>query len=296
MKIKKSVLRRNLEGYMFISPFIVGFLVFTFGPLIASFYLSFCDYNILEPPRWVGLGNYKTLLFRDPLFWKSLYNTVYYTIFSVPLGTALALMLAMMLNQKIPGQAILRTVYYLPCIVPIIASSVLWVQIFNPQWGLLNMFLRKLGLPEPGWLISETWAKPALIIMSLWAIGGAIIIFLAGLQGIPDHLYESAEIDGAGAIQKFFHITLPMLSPTIFFLVVMGVIGSFQVFTQAYVMTGGGPLDSTRFYILYLFNQAFEFFHMGYGCAMAWILFAIILAVTYLQFRYLSKFVYYEAE
>jgi multiple sugar transport system permease protein len=279
--------------YGFISPWLIGLAVFTVGPIIASFYISLTQYNIVTPPVFMGLKNYASLA-KDPLFWTALYNTLYYVVFFIPLGTVTAFVLALLLNQKIRGLAIYRTIYYLPSIVPAVANAVLWVWLLNPQYGLINTGLRTLGVEGPGWLASETWSKPGIILMSLWGTGSWIIIYLAGLQGISRQLYEAAEVEGASRFQKLLRITLPMMTPTFFFTLVTGVIGSFQVFTQAYVMTNGGPLNSTLFYALYLFRTAFNYLKMGAASAMAWILFVIVLVLTGLQVRASNKWVFYE--
>ncbi len=293
---KSSLKRREaIEGWLFASPWVVGFLVFSIGPIIASLILSFCDYSVYSLPKWIGIENYRKMLFEDPLFWKSLYNTVYYLI-NVPLGLGVALGCALLLNRNLVGKNILRTMYYLPSVTSGVAISLLWLWIFDPNLGFLNDLLERIGINGPLWLQSEKWSKPALILMSLWGIGGTMVIYLAGLQGVPEQLYEAAEIDGASQWQKFYHITIPMLSPTILFTVVMGIIGSFQVFTQSYIMTNGGPLNSTLFYVLYLYRNGFVWLHLGYASAMAWILFIIILVVTMLIFRTSPAWVYYESK
>jgi multiple sugar transport system permease protein len=286
--------REAIWGYVFVSPWIIGLLVFTLGPVIASFGLSFADYELLTPPTWIGTRNYVELLTRDRLFLLSLYNTVYYTMFSVPLGIMFAFLLALLLNVKLPGMNVYRTVFYLPAVTSGVAVSLLWIWLFNPQFGLINYLLRSIGLPAPAWLVNPVWAKPAFILMSLWGVGGTTVIFLAGLQGVPQFLYEAAEIDGANSLQKFRHVTVPMMTPVIFFNLVMGMIGSFQVFTSAYVMTQGGPQNATLFYVLYLFRQGFRLLRMGYAAAMAWVLFVIMVVLTYLQFRMSKRWVYYE--
>ncbi len=263
--------------------------------MLFSVFLSLCRWDIFTPAQFIGLGNYRKLA-ADPLFVKSLANTLFYTAFAVPLGVAGALGLSILLNQKIRGITIYRTVYYLPAVVSGVAVALLWRWIFNPDFGVLNAILSgvfRVANP-PHWLWDEQWSKPSLILMSLWGIGGGMVIFLAGLQGIPEQLYEAAQIDGASVIQRFRHITLPMLSPVIFFNLIMGIIGSFQVFVQVYIMTGGGPANSTLFYVLYLFNNGFQFFKMGYASALAWVLFVIILAVTLVQFKLAGRWVYYE--
>jgi multiple sugar transport system permease protein len=232
----------------------------------------------------------------DHRFTMSMGNTAYYVFFYVPLHLLVALGLALLLNQKVHGIPIYRTLFYIPSIVPIVAGSILWMWILQPEWGLINSLLSVVGIKGPLWLASLQWSKPSLIMMALWGSGSAMIICLAGLQGVPQHLYEAAEIDGANRWQRFRNITLPMLRPTLFFMLILGVIGSFQVFTTAYVMTGGGPAESTLFYMLYLYRRAFVFLDMGYAAAMAWILFVIVLALTLIQFRLANRWVYYEAE
>ena len=281
-------------GYVFISPWLLGFLLFTLGPMLISLYLSFCKYD-LHTLTWVGAKNYEVLLTRDPLFWKSLGNTALYVLFAVPLGLTGSLLIAILLNQKVKGMAWFRTLFYLPSLVPAVASALVWVWVFHPDAGLLNQGLSRLGIQGPSWLQDPKTALPALILMSLWGVGGGrMIIFLAGLQGISDELYEAASLDGARGWASFRHVTLPMLSPTIFFNLVLGIIGSFQVFTSAYVMTGGGPNNATLLYVLYLYNNAFRFFKMGKASAMAWVLFLILLIFTVIQFKNASRWVYYE--
>ena len=289
----------RMTFWCFISPWLIGFALFGMGPIIASIVLSLTNYSLFRAPEWVGLGNYREL-FTDPLIWKSLGNTGFYVLFAVPLGTAGSLLLAVLLNQEVRGVAVWRTLFYLPTVVSGVAMGVLWRWIFNPEVGLANTILRPflglLNLSDPQWLLDPALAKPAYVLMSLWGIGGGMIIFLAALQGIPRHLYEAAEIDGAGPVRQFFTITIPMVSPIILFSLTMGTIASFQIFAQAYVMSGRGPDNSTLFYVLYLFDQAFRYFRMGYGAAMAWILFAIILVVTLVKFSLARRCVYYEGE
>jgi multiple sugar transport system permease protein len=291
--------REALEGVLFASPWLVGFVLFTAGPMIASFLLSFTEWNGITPVselRWVGLENYTTLFKQDRSFAKALQNTAFYAVFSVPLGMVTALGLAVLLNQRVRGLAFFRTVFYLPSVVSGVATAMLWLWLFNPSFGGVNWLLRQLHLPEPGWLTDESTAIWVFIFMSIWGAGNAMLIYLAGLQGVPEHLYEAAALDGAGPATRFRHVTLPMLTPTLFFNLVMGIIGSFQVFTSSYVMTGGGPNEATLFYVLYLFQKAFEQFQMGYASAMAWVLFAIVLALTLLVLRSSKRWVYYEGE
>lgn len=295
-RLRRNAMREARDFYLFIMPWIVGFSTLTLGPMLVSLYYSLCEYNIFQPPAWVGLENYVSILTDDPLFWTSLYNTAYYTLFAVPLGVGGSIALALLLNQTVSGMRLFRTVFYMPSIIPQVAASILWIWLFNPQYGLINRVLEMAGVRGPLWLADPTWSKPALILMGLWGIGGGMVIFLAGLQGVPKHLREAAVVDGANVWQQFRHVTLPMLSPTIFFSVVTGIIGSFQVFTQSYVMTQGGPLNSTLFYVLYLYRRAFEFFEMGYASAMAWILFLTIVSFTGLQLSLSRRWVYYEGD
>lgn len=293
MTIKEK--QNLLKGLLFISPWLIGFLSFTLTPFVMSLYYSFTKYDIIQPPTWVGLDNFRDLM-NDELFWKSLYNTLYYTIIFCPLGVVVGVGLALLLNLKVKGMAVYRTIFYLPSIVPFVASSILWLWLLDPQFGVINALLETLGIVGPGWLVDPNWSKPALILMGLWGVGAPMIIYLAALQDIPNDMYESAEIDGATWWHKIMYITIPMLTPVILFNLIMGLIGSFQYFTQAYIMTGGGPNDSTLFYALYLYNNAFSYFHMGYASAMAWILFAIIMAVTLLIFKSSARWVYYGGE
>lgn len=298
----KLIRRKNIPGYLFISPWIIGFLLLTAGPMMYSMYLSFTSATLLSPPQWSGFDNYEKMFIDDSLSFVSFWNTMYYVIFSVPLGLVLSLILAVLLNQKLKGMSIFCTIFFLPSITNMVAVSVLWLWIFNPEVGLLNGALEKLGIEGPLWLQSETWAKPALILMSLWGIGGGVIIFLSALQGVPQELYEAAELDGASPHRKFFHVTLPMISPAIFFSLIMSIIGSFQVFTQAFVMTSsaqpgseGGPNNATLFFVLYLYKKAFQEFKMGYASSLAWALFIVILIFTVVQMKLSKRWVYYEA-
>ncbi|HRK33205.1 MAG TPA: sugar ABC transporter permease [Candidatus Hydrogenedentes bacterium] len=291
--------RRNLRnGLLFASPYIFGFLIFTLYPFAASVYYSFCNFNAIEPPIWTGLDNYRQMI-NDSTLRTSLFNTLYYTVGSVPLGIAFAILLAVMLNQKLKGMSVYRTIFFLPTIVPLVASAVLWLWVLNPENGLLNGMLRvsgidsllgAVGIPLPNWLADQHWAMPSLILMSFWGVGGAVVIFLAGLAEVPQSLYEVADIDGAGPLRKFWNVTLPMITPTILFNLVMGLIGAFQYFTQVYVMTGGtgGPANKTLVYALYLYQMAFKYLNMGYASAMGWMLFVFVLALT-LGVMYTSK-------
>jgi multiple sugar transport system permease protein len=285
--------KRTLVGYLFISPFILGFLFWFLAPASTAVWLTFTDWNMISPPKFVGLENIR-MLFRDTLFLQALKVTTNYTIISVPLGLVMSFLLALLMNTKVRGISFFRTVYYLPSIVPAVANAVLWVWILNTEFGLLNVLLRSVGLPKIRWLQEPQWAMPALILMSLWGLGGSMVIYLAGLQGIPETYYEAAEIDGAGRWAKLVHVTIPLMSPVIFFNLVMGVIGSFQVFTAGYLVTNGGPQNATLFYVLYLYRNGFQYLNMGYAATLAWVLFFIILALTLLIFKYIGSAVYYE--
>ncbi len=289
--------REAVEGYLCLLPWILGFIFFSVGPAVASLVLSLSDYNILlSSSGWIGLENYGRLL-HDPLFWQSLKVTVFYTAGAIPLGLTISLVLALLMNQKLKAIALFRTIYYLPMLVGGVAVALLWQWIFNPNFGIINWVLWELfRVIGPDWLLSETWTVPAFIIMSLWTTGAGMIIFLAGLQGIPMALYEAAEIDGANWWKKFWRITIPMISPVIFFNLVMGLIGSFQIFTQSYIMTNGGPHNASLFYVLYLFFKGFQDYEMGYASALAWVLFIVILACTLLVFKSSPMWVYYEAK
>lgn len=280
----------------FISPWLFGFLFFTLGPMLTSLWLSFNKYDLVKA-EFVGVENYRRILQTDPLFWKSLSNTVLYAVFTVPLGIVGSLALALLLNQKVRGIPLFRTFFYLPSLVPAVAGALVWSWVFNADNGVLNQALGFFGFPHIQWLQDERYTLTAFILMSLWGVGGQrMIIFLAGLQGIADSYYEAARIDGATTTQQFRHVTLPLLSPVMFFNLVLGGIGAFQVFTSAYIMTGGGPNNASLFYALYLFRNAFEYFKMGKASALAWLLFLIILALTLIQFAQGRKWVFYESE
>jgi len=290
-----SSLRRKeaILGYLFILPWILGFLVFILGPFIVSFYLSFTTYSILQPGKWVMLDNYVKAFTDDRLFWKVLGNTAYYVLGSVPLRIVLAFALALLLNTKVRGLAVWRTLFYVPSITPLVATFILWMYLLNPKFGLINHVLGLVGIDPLPWLTNPTWSKPALLVMSVWWVGGNMVIFLAGLQGIPDHLYEAARLDGANAWRRLLHVTIPLMTPTIYFNMVMNLINAFQVFAQSFIMTGGGPLNSTRFYMHYLYDNAFLYFKMGYASALAWVLFIIIFALTMLTVKTSGRWVFY---
>ena len=291
-----------IAGYLFAAPWILGFLVFTIGPIVASIIFSFCDYDVLHAARWVGLLNYRELL-KDDWYYlsKALYNAGFLAVFGLPLGMATGLAIAMLLNTKVGGMTWYRTIYYLPSIVPIVANAILWVWVLNPEFGLINAAWRAtlgnwFNLSAPLWLSHESTSKPALIMMGLWGAGGGMILWLAGLQGIPQHLYEAADIDGANWWSRFWNVTIPMLTPYLFFNLIMGTIGVLQTFETIYIMTGGGPVDSTIVPVFYLFNNAFTYFKMGYASALAWLLFVIILVLTVVQLKLAPRWVHYEAE
>lgn len=287
--------RRTVVGYIFISPFILGFLFWFLIPALASVYLTFQRWNLISPPRYVGFDNIEQL-FADPLLPQSLKATFLFTFLSVPLNLALGFFLAVLINRSFRGIAIFRTIYYLPSIVPAIATALLWAWMFNTEFGLVNVIITALGGPKIPWLQSTTWAIPAFIILSLWGAGSTMIIFLAGLQGIPDIYYEAAEIDGAGPWAKLRHVTLPIMSPVIFFNLVLGLINGFQSFTIVYLITGGtgGPENATLFLVLYIYRTAFRNMNMGYAATVSWVLFLILMILSYIIFRYLGSRVYYE--
>lgn len=283
-----------IEFYLGISPWIVGFIFFTGGPLIASFLLSFAEWDIISTFKWVGFDNYVRMLTIDELFWMSMRVTAFYSFASVPLRVALALFLATLLNQPIRGRSVLRTIFYLPAITSGLAVAILWQWIFSPEMGILNVLLWNLFRIEgPAWIYDPQWVVPSFILMSLWSTGSATVIFLAGLQGVPRELYEAAEVDGANAWRKWLRITIPMISPVLLFNLIMGIIGSFQIFTAAYAMTMGGPMRASHFMVLYLYFEAFRDFRMGYGSALAWALFLVILVLTLIQLRISKGWVYY---
>jgi len=287
--------RQMWAGLAFVSPWLVGMGAFLLYPIAASLYYSFCDYSVLERAYHIGLANYADL-FHDRLYLRSLLNTLFYAGLSVPLGLALALALALLLNSGVRGLTVYRTIFFLPALVPMVALAVLWLWIFNGEYGVLNVFLSRLGIPAPGWLTDPAWSKPALVLLSMWGMGHAMVIFLAGLQDVPVHLYEAADLDGAGWWSKIRHVTLPMISPVLLFNGIMGIIGSLQFFAIPYIMTPNGqPARSAYFYAMYLYDNAFLYLRMGYASAMAWILFLLILTLTLLSLRLAARYVHYEA-
>ncbi|MCM3744506.1 sugar ABC transporter permease [Sporosarcina luteola] len=288
----------GLQGYVFILPWIVGFIAFTAGPLIFSFAASFTNYNITSQMDFVGFDNYENLFTADNLFWTSLYNTLYYVLFSIPLTTAGAIFLSALLNQDVPGIRFFRTIYYLPAVLSGVGVYLLWMQLLDPGTGLVNTALGWFGIPGPNWLFDPDWTKPALIFMKLWSVGGGMLLYLASMQGVSKSLYEAAKIDGASSWQQFRFITIPMITPVIFFDIVTSLIGGFQIFQEAYVMSNGegGPVNSMLFYNLYMWKKAFESFDMGYAMAMSWILFIIVFIITIINLKLAPRWVHYEGE
>jgi multiple sugar transport system permease protein len=294
-KRRSRLMRQEaIYGLLFVAPWIVGFLLWVAGPMLFSLGLIFMKWQILSPPQFAGLENLRTL-FTDPFVILALYNTAYYTLLYVPLNLIVALGLAMLLNQQIRGIGGFRTLFYLPSVTPSVAYVALWIWILNPDYGLMNLLLRQVGIHGPKWLGDPVWSKPSLILMNLWGFGSVALIFLAALQGVPEVLYEAASLDGAGRGAKFWSVTLPMISPAILFNLIIGMINSFQIFTAAFVATQGGPVNSTLFLVLYLYNAGFQDFQMGYASTLAWLLFLIVLTLTGLQFWSSRRWVYYES-
>lgn len=312
--------REALNGYLFASPWIIGFSVLLLYPLVASLYYSFCDYSVLHKPLFIGVTNYTDII-KDEVFWKTIENTGWYAMLALPLGLIVTLCLALLLNSKVRGMSIYRALFYMPSLVPAVSLAILWMWVFNGEHGVLNAIIRPvldrlsyitnlglaalnhfpmlhiplLHLTPPNWLSDPAWSKPALIVMSIWGAGNTVVIYLAGLQDVPQQLYEAADLDGAGWWKKTMNVTLPMLSPVILFNLIMGIIGTLQVFTIPYIMfPGGAPARSTYFYSMYLYDKAFRDLQMGYACAMGWIMFLFILALTQGALRLSKKYVYYE--
>ncbi len=292
--LKTNRQREAMYGWLFALPAIIGFVVFDFGPMFASVLISFTEWNGVTPPKWVGISNYEEIAFRDDLFMLSLRITTIFAFVSIPLNLVTGFLLALLLNQKIRGQALMRTLYYLPSIVPLVAVAALWRWIFLKRFGLLDIGLAMIGIQAPDWLGDPNWVLPAFVVMGLWGVGGGMLINLAGLQGIPTDLYDAASIDGANAVQRLFNVTIPMMTPLILFNLVMGIIGGLQVFVVAFVMTAGGPNNASLFYMLHLYRNAFEYFRLGYGSSLALILFLYIVVLSALVFRSSTAWVYYE--
>ncbi len=290
--------REARAGLLFVLPWLLGLLIFTAYPVLASIYFSFTDYAVTQAPNWVGLDNYQTMLFSDPSIWTAVQNSLYYALLSVPLGLVLSLALAVLLNTRSVGIGVYRTLFYLPSLVPPVASTIIFLVLFQPRGGLVNELLGTVGLPHLAWFQDPHWAKPGLVLLSLWGVGSATVIFLAGLQEVPASLLDAAAIDGAGAWQKFWNVSLPLLSPVILFNLVMGIIYSFQVFTQALVVGGttGDPVESTLMFMVLIYRNAFRYFKMGYASAQAVALFAVVLVVTLVIFRTSRLWVFSETD
>lgn len=303
MRIKRKFQQTRRErkdnrwGFLFSLPCILGFVIFALAPMVISLVLSFMNYNFTTGGEFVGLANYKRLFGgEDPYFFKSLLVTVIYVAMSVPTAIIFAFLVAMLLNADVKGKGFFRTIFYLPSVVPIVAMAAIWMWIFNPDMGLANHILKAMHLPVSTWLSGESSVLPTLVFINLWTTGSTMVIFLAGIQDVPRELLEAVEIDGGGFFAKLFHVTVPMMTPTIFYNVVMGVINGFQIFTQSYVMTQGGPNNSSLFYVYYLYREAFEFGRMGNACAVAWVLFLIIMVLTAVIFKFSNRWVYYGGE
>jgi multiple sugar transport system permease protein len=293
--VSPSEVRDLRRGLAFSAPWLIGLSLFLIYPLAAALYYSLCDYSVLLPPVFIGLENYRDLV-SDELFWKSLGNTTYYAVGSVTLGSLVSLGLALLLNARVKGLALFRTIFFLPSLMPIVASGILWAWMYNGESGIINTALRAVGIAGPAWLSDPAWAKPAMIVMATWSAGHAMVIYLAGLNDVPRAIYEAAIVDGANFYHRLIHVTLPMISPVIYFNVIMSTIAGFQAFAQAMIMTGntGAPDRATLFYVLNLYNVGFQDLRMGYACAMAWVLFLIILALTLLATRLSRRFVSYD--
>jgi multiple sugar transport system permease protein len=288
--------REEFAGWAFAAPWIIGFILFTAGPMLASAIFSFTDWNLIQPMKFVGLDNIERVLFKDPLVWQSLKVTTIYAFVSVPLQVIFGLIVALFLNTNIRGLRYYRTIYFLPSVLSGVAVALLWRWIYASDYGLINSVLAQFGVRGPGWLGNADWALPALIGMSLWHVGGGMVVYLAGLQGVPTELYEAAEVDGATVWNRLRFITIPLITPVIFYQLVTGIIAALQVFTQPLIMTNGGPHDATLFFMLYLYRNAFQFFKMGYASVLAWILFGYILVLTLIVFRSSRWWVFYAGE
>jgi multiple sugar transport system permease protein len=287
--------REALYFWLFISPWLIGFVGFLLGPMIASVYISLTEWDSFTPPEWVGLQNYTEALTEDPVFWKALWNTFYYAAVSVPLGLVIGVWLANLLNKRVRGRKLFRTFIYLPTLVPLVATAMVFKMVLAPS-GPLNDLLGWFGIDGPNWLIDESWVKPALIVLSAWGAGGATVLLLSAMNGIPRELYEAAEIDGASPWRQFWSVTFPQITPVIFFNLIMGLIGAFQIFSQVYILTAGGPNNASKTMVPLLFDEAFKFYHFGYASAVAWLLFIVIMAFTLIAFRTSRKWVFYETE
>lgn len=291
----KQAIQRNLEGWLFASPWIIGFILWTLGPMLASLVIAFTNWDLITAPEFVGFDNFANVA-EDDLSWKALRVTFIYAFTSVPLSIILGMFLALLLNARIRGLNFYRTAFYLPSVLSGVAVALLWRWLYSTEFGLFNTLLHYIGIRGPSWLGDPNWALPSIVLMSLWGVGAGTIIYLAGLQGIPTDLYEAAEVDGAAGWRRFWNITIPMMTPVLFFQLVTGIILALQVFTQAFIMTGGGPNNATLFYLLYLYRNAFEYFRMGYASALAWVLFICILILTLILYRTSDYWVYYEGD
>ena len=296
-KMTKRERREAIEGYLFLLPWFIGFIVFTAGPMIASLVLSFTKWGLVDTPVFIGIENYRKMI-NDPLVWHSLAVTARYTLLTVPIRLVVSLGVALILVRPIPGVYAYRGIFYLPNILGGVVTALLWMWVFNPDYGILNYLLSLIGIPGPAWLSDPNWALPAIVIMSAWNVGASVILFIAGLQSIPPTLYEAAALDGAAGYARFRYITLPMLSPTLLFFLITSIIGSFQVFDIAFVASSGsgGPVRSTLVYLLYFYQNGFRYFNMGYASALVWLLLVIILILTLIVFRTSRSWVFYEAE
>jgi len=288
--------RRAIAGYLWISPWAIGFLVFYLGPTLASFVLSFARYDMMAPPTWIGLENYVYAFTQDPQFWNSLVKSITFAVESVPAGVAISLALALLLTMRRRGTSLFRTLFFLPGLTPVVAAVLIWQWIFDTQVGPINYALERVGLPGPGWFGSVVWALPAMVIIALWSNVGAnrMVIFIAAINGVSQELYDAAEVDGAGRFARFWNVTLPMISPATYFNLVLGTIGALKVFEFAFLTTNGGPNYATWFYMLQLYQVAFQNFDMGYASALAWIFFILVIGLTYLQVRWSETWVHYE--
>ncbi len=292
-RMSPQTLRNIIDGYICILPWIIGFLGFTAGPIVFSLWVSFNHYDVLSPPKFAGIDNYINMV-NDELFWQSLKVTTIYVLGAVPTGVVAGYALALLLNQKVIGLSVWRTAFYMPAVVPGLAAAYLFAWMFNSDIGLINGALRMIGIQGPQWFGSREWVLPAFMLMHIWAAGGGLILYLAALQGVPTTLYDAAVVDGANAWQKFWNVTLPLTSPVVFFVFLTGMIGSFQVFTAGYIVTGGGPANASLFYVLYLYRSGWQHFEMGYAASLAWVLFLIIMLLTLLSLRASQRMVYYE--
>lgn len=293
MALHAGETRKLVRGLAFLSPWLLGFCLFTLVPLALSLYYSFTDFSLLQPPVWTGAHNYRDLL-SDDTFWLAVRNTIKYALIALPAAMIVSLLLALLLNADVPGQSVYRTIIFLPSLVPTVAGAMIWLWLFNARLGLINTVLARIGIDGPAWLGDTRWALPSLALMSLWGVGNTVVIYLAGLQEVPRELYDAAELDGAGAFRRLWNVTLPMISPVIFFNLVIAIIGTLQVFAIPFIMTNGGPARSTYFYTMYLYDNAFTHLKMGYASAMAWLQLLVILGLTGVAFWSSRRWVHYQ--